>query len=181
MNFSIRNLTLSALFIAIGLVLPFLIGQIPQIGRILLPLHIPVFLCGFICGWREGLLVGFILPLLRSLLFGMPVFMPMAASMAFELAVYGFITGILFPRLPYKTTVSVIITALTATIAGRIVYGAAAWLFWRLCGDVFTAKIFLVGAVLQPIPGTIIQLILFTAIISALDKANLLPSREKRE
>ena len=61
----IINLTLSAMFLAVGLVLPFFTGQIPQIGNMLLPMHIPVLLCGLICGWQYGLAVGFILPPLR--------------------------------------------------------------------------------------------------------------------
>ena len=32
-----KNLVLSAMFLAIGLVLPFFIGQIPAIGKMLLP------------------------------------------------------------------------------------------------------------------------------------------------
>ena len=56
------SLTLSAMFLAIGLALPFLTGQIPQIGKMLLPMHIPVLLCGLICGWQYGLGIGFILP-----------------------------------------------------------------------------------------------------------------------
>ena len=69
----VLTLTLAAMFMGIGLVLPFLTGQIPQIGNMLLPMHIPVLLCGLICGWQYGLTVGLILPLLRYALFGMPV------------------------------------------------------------------------------------------------------------
>ena len=47
---NILNLTLAAMFMAIGIVLPFFTGQIPQIGKMLLPMHIPVILCGLICG-----------------------------------------------------------------------------------------------------------------------------------
>ena len=72
LNPRVQNLALSAMFMAIGLVLPFLTGQIPQIGSMLLPMHLPVLLCGLICGWQYGGLVGFVLPLLRYLLFGMP-------------------------------------------------------------------------------------------------------------
>ena len=54
-----KNLTLSAMFLAIGMVLPFFTGQIPQIGKMLLPMHIPVFLCGLICGWQYGLFSSF--------------------------------------------------------------------------------------------------------------------------
>lgn len=72
MKKSIKNLTISAVFLAVGLVLPFFTGQIPAIGNMLLPMHIPVFLCGLICGWQYGAAVGFILPLFRSLLFSAP-------------------------------------------------------------------------------------------------------------
>ena len=44
----IWNLVLSAMFMAIGLVLPFFTGQIPQIGSMPLPMHLPVLLCGLI-------------------------------------------------------------------------------------------------------------------------------------
>ena len=75
-KFSTKNIALSGLFIALGIVLPFLTGQIPNIGRMLLPMHIPVLLCGFVCGWPFGLIVGFVTPLLRSVMFGMPPLFP---------------------------------------------------------------------------------------------------------
>lgn len=89
-NSNIKNLALAAMFMALGLVLPFFTGQIPQIGKMLLPMHIPVLLCGLICGWKYGLAVGFVTPLLRSVIFGMPILYPMAIGMAFELMTYGF-------------------------------------------------------------------------------------------
>ena len=76
-----RNIVLSGLFIALGLVMPFFTGQIPSIGNKLLPMHLPVFLCGFILGGPIGLAVGFIIPILRSVLFGMPPFYPVAIAM----------------------------------------------------------------------------------------------------
>ena len=86
MSARVLRLTYSALYLAIALVLPFLTGQIPQIGSMLCPMHIPALLCGFVCGWPWGLAVGFIAPLLRSALFGMPTMFPTAVAMAFELA-----------------------------------------------------------------------------------------------
>ena len=90
------------MFLALCMVLPFLTGQIPEIGQALSPMHIPVLLCGFACGWPWGLAVGFIAPILRSLIFQMPAMWPNAVSMAFELATYGFCSGILFKVLPSK-------------------------------------------------------------------------------
>ena len=61
----ILRLVFAAMFLALAYVMPFLTGQIPEIGSMLCPMHIPVLLCGFICGWPWGLLVGLIAPLLR--------------------------------------------------------------------------------------------------------------------
>ena len=73
MKTSTRKLTLSALFLALGLVLPLITGQIPQIGKMLLPMHIPVLLCGMVCGWPYGLAVGAVMPLVPAMLAGRAV------------------------------------------------------------------------------------------------------------
>ena len=97
-----KKLVLASLFLAIGLILPFFTGQIPAIGNMLLPMHIPVLICGFVCGWKYGFLVGGIMPILRSFLFGMPVIFPNAIAMAVELATYGACTGIFGKKLRYR-------------------------------------------------------------------------------
>ena len=94
-NTALRKRILAALFLAIGLILPFITMQIPAVGKMLCPMHIPVLLCGYICGWPYGLLIGIITPLLRGVLFGMPAIFPNAFCMAFELATYGLVAGIL--------------------------------------------------------------------------------------
>ena len=38
---NVKTLVLAALFLALALVLPFLTGQIPEIGSMLCPMHIP--------------------------------------------------------------------------------------------------------------------------------------------
>ena len=101
-NQSLRNLLLAAMFLAIGLVLPFFTGQIKEIGNMLLPMHLPVFLCALICGWQYGTAVGFIMPLLRFALFSMPR-MPTALAMAFEMATYAFVAA--FRRCVYLADV----------------------------------------------------------------------------
>ena len=85
--------------LALGMVLPFLTGQIPSVGSRLLPMHIPALLTGYISGPMYGLLVGFVMPLFRSMIFGMPPMFPTAVAMAFELATYGFIAGLLYRRM----------------------------------------------------------------------------------
>lgn len=173
MKTDIKNLVLAALFMALGIVLPFLTGQIPQIGNMLLPMHIPVLLCGFICGWQYGLAVGFATPLLRSMIFGMPVMMPSAIGMAFELAAYGFVTGFLYRKLP-KKNYTVYISLLGAMIIGRIVWGMVSVVLYGIQGNSFSVQIFLSGALLNAIPGIILQIILIPAIMIALNKAGVL-------
>lgn len=104
MKKNVKNLTLSAMFIALGLVLPLITGEIQQIGNMLLPMHIPVLLCGFICGWAWGGLVGAVLPPLRFLIFGMPPIYPTAVAMAFELCAYGVFTGLIYAEFKKRGT-----------------------------------------------------------------------------
>ena len=104
-----KRLVLAALFLALGLLMPCLTGQIPTLGSKLVPMHLPVLICGFVCGWPTGLVVGLITPVFRSLIFGMPPLFPTAVVMSFELAAYGFATG-WFRRLFPKTGVFVYLT-----------------------------------------------------------------------
>ena len=93
---SLRRLVYSAVCLALCLLLPFLTGQIPQVGKALSPMHIPVLLGGFLCGPWWAALVGLIAPVLRSLLFSSPALFPMATAMSFELAAYGLGAGLLY-------------------------------------------------------------------------------------
>ena len=172
----IRKLVLTAMFIAIGMVLPFLTGQIRQIGNMLLPMHIPVLLCGFICGWQYGLAAGFILPLLRSAVFGMPVFVN-AAAMAFELAAYGFFSGFLFSRAKWQCIRSLCRCLIVTMLAGRVVWGIAAAIIFGAAGQSFTFSAFMAGAFINAVPGIILQLAFIPALMLALDKTHLVPFR----
>ncbi len=171
-----RNLTLSALFLALGYVLPFLTGQIPQFGSMLLPMHIPVFLCGLICGWQYGAVIGFILPLTRCLFFSMPP-VYVAIAMAFELATYGFVAGFLYSRARKQGIVALYCSMIIAMLAGRLIWGAAQIVILGLQGNAFTWQAFMAGAFVNAVPGIIVQLVLIPAIMFALDKTGLVKFR----
>ena len=168
----IRKLVYTALYLAIAMVLPFLTGQIPQIGAMLSPMHIPVLLCGFMCGWPWGLAVGFIAPLLRSVLFGMPALFPAAVAMAFELAVYGGMSGLLYRLLPRKPW-AVYAALIIAMIAGRVVWGAVRLLLAGLSGTSFTWALFIAGALTNAVPGIILHLVLIPILVIAMERAGL--------
>ena len=172
-SLQVRKLTYSALCLAIALVLPFLTGQIPEIGSMLSPMHIPVLLCGFLCGWPWGLAVGFIAPLLRSVIFGMPPMFPGAVAMAFELAVYGGMAGLLYCLLP-RTKANIWVTLIIAMIAGRIVWGIVRVILAGLSGSSFTWALFITGAVTNAIPGIILHLVLIPVLVIMLERAGLI-------
>jgi thiamine transporter ThiT len=171
-SLQVRRLTYAALYLAIALVLPFITGQIPEIGSALCPMHIPALLCGFMCGWPWGLAVGLIAPLLRSVLFGMPPLYPTAIAMTFELAAYGALAGILYRLLPRRIW-SVYVSLILAMLGGRIVWGAAEYLLLLARGTAFTPELFLAGAVLNAIPGIILHIVLIPVLVIALEKAGL--------
>ena len=170
---NLLKLVLSAMFLALGLVLPFLTGQIKEIGNMLLPMHIPVMLCGLVCGWQYGLIVGAIVPIMRSAFFGMPVMFPSAIGMAFELATYGFVIGYLFSHAKWKCIKSLYRCLLMAMVCGRVVWGIVQCFLLGLGDNGFTLSMFLSGAILKAVPGIILQLVLIPAVMLILGKTHL--------
>ena len=162
---------LAALFLALGFILPMLTGQIPAIGKSLLPMHIPVFLCAFLCGWERGAAVGFILPLFRSLIFSVPVMFPTAIAVAFEMTTYGIVAGILYGLFKKKSIVAIYSSMLIAMIAGRILRCAAEFILLDFFGSGFVFAAFVSGVLLHSIPGIILQLFVVPAVMLALKKA----------
>ena len=174
----VHTLVLSAMFLALGLVLPFFTGQIPQVGGMLLPMHLPVFLCGLICGWQYGLAVGFVTPLLRLALFSMPPLLT-AVAMAFELAAYGGIAGFLYSRSRWQCVLSLYRCLLAAMVGGRLVWAAARVVMTGVAGEPFTWQLFLAGALFNAVPGIILQLVFIPAVMVALDRAGMVPFRRR--
>lgn len=167
----IINTVLSALFLAIAFVLPFLTGQIQTIGNMLCPMHIPVILCGFICGAPWGALVGAVAPILRSLIMGMPVLFPNAVAMAFELAVYGLCAGLLYRVLP-KKKIYIYVSLILSMISGRLVWGMVQFVFLGFSVTEFPFSAFLAGAFTNAVPGIILQLVLIPVLVMVIEKVN---------
>lgn len=180
-NKNILKLVLSAMFLALCMVLPFLTGQIKEIGNMMLPMHIPVLLCGLICGWQYGAVVGAIAPIMRSAIFGMPVMFPGAFAMAFELATYGLVIGYLFSHAKWKCIKSLYRCLFIAMISGRIVWGIVQMCVLGLGEGGFTLTMFITSSFLNAIPGIILQIVLIPAIMLALGKTHLVKLHKKHE
>lgn len=168
-DLKVLKLIWAALFLALAYLLPFVTGQIPEVGKMLCPMHLPVLLCGFLCGPQWGLAVGFIAPLLRSLTLGMPIFFPSALCMAFELATYGLLAA-LFYRL-FARKKRYLYPALVLTmIGGRLVWGIAMLICMGVADKPFGFTAFLSGAVTTALPGIALQLILIPPIVMAVER-----------
>ena len=176
-SLKIRKMTYAAILLALAILMPRVAGLIPDIGKTLNLMHIPVLLCGFLCGWPWGLAVGFIAPLLRSVLFGMPPMFPGAVAMAFELAVYGGVAGFLYRKFP-KTIPGIYASLLIAMIAGRVVWGIVRLILAGVTGKEFLFFASVADAFVTAIPGIIIQLVLIPVIVYALEKAGLNANRD---
>lgn len=176
----IQNLVISAMLMAVGIVLPFVTGQIPQIGNMLLPMHLPVLVCGLICGWQYGGAIGFILPLLRYVLFGMPP-MPNGIAMSFELASYGAIVGFLYNGSKWKCIVSLYRSLIAAMIGGRLIWGIVRVVMLGLTGNAFTWQMFAAGAFLTAVPGIVFQLIFIPALMLVLNRTGLVHFHKKKK
>lgn len=164
----LKKLVTSGILLALAMILPFFTGQIPHIGNMLLPMHIPILLAGFFCGLPYAALIGFIAPLLRFLLFGMPPLFPVGFAMAFELAAYGFVGASLYKRLGHNVK-GVYSTLIFAMVGGRFVWGLVRYALSLTFGLQFTVQMFLAGALFTAIPGIIVQLIIIPPIVLKLN------------
>lgn len=172
---TVKKSILTAVCIALCVVLPQAFHAIPNAGATYLPMHIPILLCGLVCGWNYGLLCGLAGPLLSSLMTGMPVaaYLP---QMMIECAVYGLVTGcmIAFVRTG-KIYADLYISLIVAMLAGRVASGIAKALIF-MPGEYGIAA-WTTGSFVTGLPGIVIQLVIVPNLVYALMKAKLIPAR----
>ena len=149
---------ITALCVALCVVLPMALHAIPKGGVLFSPMHLPVLLCGLVCGAPSGLICGILGPFISSMLTGMPVFGYMPIMMI-ELGLYGLISGLVMQSLRSGKLVIDLYAALI--FAG----GSYSWSAWAT------------GYFVSCLPGIILQLILLPTIYVALERAHLLPVR----
>lgn len=166
-----KELVLSGVFIAMGLVLPIAFHAMGGGGPVFLPMHIPVLIAGFFLSWPFAFAVGVLTPLLSSILTGMPPFFPVLPYMMFELVTYGTVVSLLYRKLKMNVYLSLIISM----VCGRIMAGTVVWIL----GTILMVKlpgpvVFLQGAIITGIPGILIQLIFIPATVLAMKRSTRL-------
>lgn len=170
-NKTVFKITLSAIFLSIAYVLPFLTAQIPEIGSMLCPMHIPVILCGFICGSKYGLTIGIIAPLLRGTTLGMPPLFPTALAMCFELGTYGLVSGLMYKLMP-KKIVNIFFVLVVAMLVGRLIWGITMFTLMGFELAKFNFSNFWYLAFVNALPGIVIQIVLIPIIVITYNKVS---------
>ena len=173
--YHLKRLTVAAMMLALALLLPFLTGQVPAIGKMLAPMHLPVLLCGLLCGPIFGFAVGIVAAPLRFVLFGAPQ-MPNVLYMTAELAAYGLFSGLFHHILP-KRKLCLYISLILAMIGGRVAY-AITFIAINLSGAKTVEALILPivsATVLTAWPGMIIQILIIPTVLIILQKAKLIP------
>lgn len=176
---AVKKSIITAVCIALCVVLPQAFHAIPNAGSIYLPMHIPVLLCGLICGWPYGLLCGLAGPALSALITGMP---PAAVlpGMLVECGVYGLAAGLLMQLVRTKHLYADLYISLAAAmLLGRVVSGIAKALIFS--AGSYSMASWVAGSFVTALPGIIIQLALLPSIVYALMRARLIPQRYPKD
>ncbi len=169
---NIKKIVITALSIALCVVLPMAFHAVPKAGMIYLPMHIPVLLGGLIVGPLYGFVIGLLGPLFSSLLTGMP---PSAVlpSMMVELAAYGLISGLIMMFLKTKWLYLDLYAALViAMLSGRVIAGLSKALIFS--AGKYSMSAWVASSFVTALPGIIIQLAAIPTLYFALYKAKLI-------
>jgi len=172
---TVKKSIITAVCIALCVVLPMAFHAIPNAGSVYCPMHIPVLLCGLICGPQYGLLCGLAGPALSTLFTGMPpvAYLP---PMMIEIAVYGTLCGLMMKVVHTKNLYAdLYVSLIIAMLGGRIVGGLAKALIFA--GGEYSMATWATGYFVTSLPGIIVHLVLIPSIVVALMRAMLIPER----
>ena len=170
MSERIKKITLGGLFLALSILLPYMahLSRTPEIGKIFLPMHLPVMLAAMLIGPAYGAVLGIAAPFLSFMLTGgiMPPIMPEGIALSAELCVCALIGGFLY----YRKHQNIFISMTAMILTGKLVSGTMRWLLWLTLSGIFELKfglrMFLTTAFVQGGTGIMIQIVLIPAVIA---------------
>lgn len=167
MNKNVK-LTLSAMFLALGVLLPQVTHLLPEFAKQLSLMHIPTYIGGMICGPLYGVIIGVFSPLLSMLLFSMPNGLSLY-SMMIELGVYGFMSGLLYRSINTKNNiVNIYLSLIGSMITGKIVYGICNVLIFK--AGQYSFSLWITAAFISGFIGIIVHLVIIPPIIMLFQK-----------
>ena len=164
---NVRSYVLTAAFVSLAVLVPWVFHQFHLAGPTFLPMHIFVLMAGLLFGWRAGLAVGLLTPLASYAVSGMPV-LTILPQVLIELSAYGLIAGILRE----KYNLRAIWSLLGAMIGGRLALLLALLMIYLVAGETYsplgleTSPFVAFSSVIkQGWPGVVIQLVSIPALI----------------
>ena len=185
----VKKLVVTAMLIALCVILPLAFHSIPRAGSVILPMHIPILLAGLIVGWKYGLIAGLLGPFLSHHLTGMPP-NPVVYAMMIELATYGLVAGIFSQFIRTKrSSFDLYISLIAAMLVGRVVAGVAQFVYFfggtflggRYVEGVYHATyplaMWLTSYFATSLPGIVIQLAFIPSVVMALERERVIPLR----
>lgn len=170
---NIKKIVYTSFFIALGIVFPMffhLVGG-PGLGRVLLPMHLPVLIGGAFLGPFAGLIIGILAPVLSSLFTGMPPVIPMLPIMIGELGIYGLVMGYFFFRIKMNVYISLVFTMLAGRVMASIVVMGLVFGFGfsQLPANPF---LYIYGTITAGLPGIIGQLLIVPIVLRYIKRYN---------
>ncbi len=174
MKLNVKTLTYSGLFVALGVLFPQIFHLFGGVGTIFLPMHIPVLLAGFFLGAVPAALSGFLTVILSASLTGMPP-VPVLYFMMVEVTAYGFLAGLFYKK--YK--LNVYVSLLLSMLLGRVALGVTVYILQPLLNLKLSPAVYMTNALVNGVPGIIIQLVFIPALVFALERV-MVKSNESR-
>ena len=164
-----KQLTTTAILIAIGILLPMAFHMVPQGGRIFLPMHIPVLISGFIVGPVYGLLCGVLTPILSSVLTSMPPAMVLP-GMVVELGVYGLCGGLLMKSIKIENeTKKIYVVLIVSMLVGRLASGIVNGFIIQT--GKYSMQMWITASFVTALPGIVVQLLLIPVLVKSIRKS----------
>lgn len=183
-TFNTLNIVTTAMLCALGVIIASSLHALGgrEIATLLSPMHLPVFLAGILCGPWLGLICGVMSPLMSFLTTGgaRPPFPTQLIPMIFELAVYGFLSGLLryvFLKNPKTNKFSSILALIISMVAGRVVSAFVSAIFLTTTNELSyfaNLGVSMLGKFTTTWAGILVQLVLIPAIMFALQRSGVL-------
>ncbi len=174
MRYSARDIAIGGLFGALGVALP-MVFHLVGLGRVFLPMHLPVLVCGLLVSPVVALAVGIVTPLASSALTGMPPIVPTGLIMTLELGALALIASMArrWLRLP------VMLSVIAAMAAARIVTGLEMLALAPLMGLKQSPIAYLAATAISSWPGLVLQLVVAPLAVASLGRISTRTTAEK--
>jgi len=157
-----KNITLSALFIALGILIPILFHGI-GLGAMFLPMFWPVAASAFFLPLPYAVTAGILTPLISTLMTGMPP-PPILYKMIFELAVLSFIISLLHSKTRLGIFWLIGAGLFCALAAGFLGAFAVAPIFG------FPPELYAVASLIRSLPGVITMFVALPLFLKRITK-----------